>query len=363
METKQKRMLVFLVLVFSVLFVVTIVSIRPFSIPPEPDPIPPLPDPPSPVKITISSTPTLQAISPDHDPDGSIHLKWDMITEAKAYQVYMSMDGTSWNLIKTTGAIAYIHHGLADGVYKFKVRGYNLEGYTDMSNVRSVTVAIPVVPEAPVLNDIAHPNSNGEIYLEWNSVVGAESYQIQMSIDSGSFSPIITTTGITYTHSVSTNGNYKFKVRAYNLVGYSWYSDIKSVIVSIPNIPVAPTLTNLTSEFIGETVGIQLTWNDVDCDSYNVYRSFNDGDYILIKANLFSTTYYEVLTETGLYSYRITAENIYGESELSNLSSITITEDGGVAQPTDYTALYILLGILVVLIVPIAIILVKRKKR
>lgn len=364
METKQKRMLDVVIVMFLILVVATVISVIPFQVvDPDNGTIPSLtPLPWDPGYTVLPTTPVLQPITVGVD--GSIPLTWSAVEGATSYQVYMKKGFEAWESKILVISTATTIKGLANGDYSFKVRGYHSVGYSEFSNVRSVTVAMPVLPEAPVLNDIApYPNTNGEIYLGWNSVAGAESYQIQMSIDSGGFFPIKTTIGIEYTHSVSINGNYKFKVRAYNSVGYSWYSEIKSVIVSIPNVPITPTLNNLTSEVIGETFGVSLTWNDINCDGYNVYRSFNDGDYILIKANLFSTTYYDILTESGLYAYKVSAVNIYGESTMSNPMSITTTRNGGVEPPTDYIMLYILLGGLGVLAISTAIILVKRRKR
>ena len=461
------------VLLISVLLIVTIISVIPFAIVDTNGgtPTPPPPPPPDPI-VVLPTTPTLQPI-PSPDSDGSIYLGWNTITGAISYQMYMSKDGASWQLIKTTGAIAFVHHGLTNGNYRFKVRAYNSAGYSAYSNIRSVIVSIsepdPVpdpIPDAPTLQSIPSPDTDGIIYLSWNSITGAVSYQVYMSKDGGSWESVVTTL-TSYTYSDLTDGTYEFKVRSYNSVDYSVDSNVESVVVSIPTVPIepvleiissdpsitglirlewnvideadryvihrsenegafsplievfiqiyyddvieidgtytykvkagndngysdfsneesvvvqllvlippeSPTMNNLTYSTIDEDVIVQLSWSEVDCDNYNVYRSIDFGSYVLIGENVFSTGYSDTLTDVGVYFYRVSAINVDGESELSNPTTIGIQEEGEPIvdldtdeeppiTPTNYTMLYVLIA-LGILAVPV-VILVKKRKR
>ena len=370
MNTKQKRMLTVLVLMTSVLAVVIFVSIRPFTLVPNGggNGTPTIPDPPLPVVITISSTPVLQTISPAIDPDGTISLVWSIISEAEAYQVYMSKNNGEWQLIKITGVFAYVKSGLTNGNYRFKVRGYNSEGYTPMSNVRSVVVSIPLpdpIPDAPDLSlKINSPSTDGEIKLEWNSVSGATMYTLFYFKDGGSLDILKQDFSENYyDYSVLEDGVYFYKVKAGNSEGYSDYSNEVSVTVQLAGVPDVPVMNQITHEIIDDTIIIYLDWEEVDCDNYNVYRSIDYGDYEPIVDGLTLTSYSETLIESGVYKYKVSAVNEHGESELSVFVTIEITEDGEPVEPVDYTMTYILLVVLGVLIIPVAIILVKRKKR
>jgi predicted phage tail protein len=282
---------------------------------PSPPPDPPPDDP----IIVLPTTPVLQSIAPSPNTDGSVYLHWNVITDADGYELWMSKDGGSWESIATTTSIAFSKTGLTNGNYQFKVRAYNSAGYSAFSSTRSVT------KDGGSLETL-------EENFEENS----------------------------YTDSVSENGVYSYKVKAGNNEGYSGYSNEKSVTVQLTNIPLNPIMNQITYEIINETVEIHLDWDSVICESYNVYRSINYGDYILIEENIFSTSYSELLTEGGLHSYRVSAVNQHGESGLSNPMSVNISPEG---EPlADYPMLYILLGTLGVLAIPIVIIFVKMKK-
>ncbi|MBA7498739.1 hypothetical protein ES704_01476 [subsurface metagenome] len=220
-----------------------------------------------------------------------------------------------------------------------------------------------VIPTEPILkNIIPNPNINGEINLRWDSVSGATVYIIYRSKDGGSLETLdVNFEANSYTDSVSESGVYSYRVKAGNSAGYSRYSNEESVTVQLTNIPPNPTMNQITYEIIDETVEVYLDWNEVICESYNVYRSINYGDYALIEENIFSTSYFEVLTETGIVSYRVSAVNQYGESGLSNPMSINISPED---EPSaDYIALYALFGITVVLVGVTVILLRMRKKR
>lgn len=380
MNVNQKRILVFLVLTISVLFAVgfAVGFISITIVPQAMDPgngggdIDPPPDPPPDPVVVILSTPVLQSI-PSPDNDGDILLVWNIISEAIGYQVYMSKDGGAWILIKTTGNFAYVHYGLTNGVYSFKVQAYNSAGYSAFSSIRSVTVSLPdpdpiiIIPDEPILEDIIpNPNINGEINLQWDSISGATVYTIYRSKDGGSLETLEANfEENSYTDLVSENGVYSYKVKAGNSEGYSGYSNEKSVTVQLTNIPTNPIMNQITYDIINETVEVHLDWDGVICESYNVYRSVNYGDYTLIEENIISTSYSDLLTETGVWlvSYSVSAVNGHGESGLSNPMSVNINPEG---EPlADYTMLYTLLSILLTLTLvgTITILSVKMKKR
>ena len=476
-KQKNKKPLLYLGVAIFILCVVAFVSIRPFGYDPgnggNGDE---LPEPPEPVVITIVGTPELEEISPTVDPDGFIYLRWSTIELVDVYQLYMSTDGGSWEQIKLTASRVFITSQLTDGDYRFKVRGYNVAGYTYMSNTRSVTVIIPPPPppppdppDSPILNSIESPNTDGSISLSWNSVSGADGYNLWMekngvdgeiiystpeetdyvyetqedgdyefkvraytfesvgtlysaysdsksvtvsielpvpiepvlnaitpalsndgligldwdAIDDadryeiyraengGDFDPLIEISNKTYYDDlIEIDGTYTYKVKAGNDNGYSGFSNEESVIVQLLSVPESPIINELTYTTISGVITIQLSWSGVDCDSYNVYRKINDGDYILIK-EVFSIGYSEALTDYGVYFYRVSATNICGESEMSDFTSIGVIEDREpivrgeeppIEPPTDYTMIYVLLVVLGVLAVPV-LILIKRKKK
>ena len=95
------------------------------------------------------AAPTLNSISPSTDTDGTISLFWSKPTGTDSFKVYRSKDGGSFSLIKTTTSISYIDSGLSDGTYQYKIIACNLDGDSVYSNIRSVTVDIPIIIPPP----------------------------------------------------------------------------------------------------------------------------------------------------------------------------------------------------------------------
>lgn len=331
---------------------------------PEEQPPPPPPD-----------APELNSISPSLDEDGEVYLSWNAITGAVSYQIYMSKDGGSWDNIATISTIYYTTDALTDGNYRFKVISYNSVDYSADSNVESVVVAIPTAPNKPILIAITPALSDdGIIRLDWDAVDNANKYALYRAKDGGELVPLIqNSTQIYYDDVIEFDGNYSYQVKAGNDVGYSDFSNERTVVVQLI-VPDSPIMNELTYTTISGITRIQLSWSEVDCDSYNVYKKIGAGDYILIGENLALTIYSEDLTGVGVYFYRVSAVLGNKESEMSDFTSIGITEDREpivrdheeieepLTEPTDYTMTYILV-VLGVLAVPVVLILVKRKKR
>ena len=213
-------------------------------------------------------------------------------------------------------------------------------------------------PDAPILNTIIpKPSIDGKICLRWDSVSNADRYAVYRKLDEGSYKLLGDPITINhYDDLVLDNGVYRYKLKAGNINSdYSDYSNEEDITVQMPSVPEQPYMNQLTYEIIGNTIEVYIDWEEVDCDSYKVYRSIDYGDYVTIVDGLTITSYSEVLIEVGVYMYKVSAINMFGESELSVFVSIEITEDGvpdEPDEPVDYIMLYILLIVLGVLVVP-----------
>ena len=335
-----------------------------------PPPPKPTPLPYDPGYTLLPTKPVLQLITVGAD--NSIPLTWSAVDGATSYQVYMRKEFGTWEskvlVISTTTTIK----GLTDGDYSFKVRGYHSVGYSEFSTVKLATIGpeeeVPdETPEAPVLEPIIPSVSyDGVISLKWNDVSEADKYVVYRTKEDCALELLREIDVNYYEDLVTDNSVYYYKIRAINLlVGEDFkssdYSNEESVIVQIPGAPDVPTVNEITYEVIESGLEISVTWNEVDCNSYSLYKSVDSGDYVLIEEGLTSTSYSEILSDVGVYAYKVSATNAHGESELSQHVSIKLTEDG-VALPDDYIVLFITLGVLAVLIVPI-VILVKRRKK
>lgn len=169
--------------------------------------------------------------------------------------------------------------------------------------------------------------------MSWQSVTGAAHYQIQVSTSNGFSNPAIddTTSTTSYTNDdivLSTDTIYYWRVRGYNLNGYSDWSEIRSFRTFNPNAP-----TNLAGS--SEPGIVHLAWTPpvspvVSALGYNIYRRTGpSGPFAQLNVEALSAqtvTYNDSISTPDTYSYGVKA--IYPpsvESALSNIVSVDAT--------------------------------------
>jgi hypothetical protein len=145
---------------------------------------------------------------------------------------------TNFVQIATVGAnvTSYSNTGLsASTTYTYRVRAYNAGGDSDYSNAASATTPTP--PAAPS-NLTAKAVSRSQINLAWtDNSFNEQTFAIERCRGAGctNFMLVATVPANTtsYTNTgLSRNTTYRYRVRAYNQVGYSGYSNIASAKTS-----------------------------------------------------------------------------------------------------------------------------------
>jgi outer membrane protein assembly factor BamB len=184
----------------------------------------------------------------------------------------------------------------------------------------------PTTPNAPT-NLEAEVISSSEIKLTWNDNSDNEvGFKIERKTDSTDWDEIKTVEAntITYTDTeLTSNTRYYYRVKAYNQGGESAYSNTVETVTN-PLAPAAPT--NLEAEVISSSE-IKLTWNDNSDNEvgFKIERKTDSTDWDEIKtveANTITYTDTELTSNTRYY-YRVKAYNQGGESNYSNMISIT----------------------------------------
>ncbi len=185
----------------------------------------------------------------------------------------------------------------------------------------------PIPPNPFTLtSDADSPDTNGLFTLYWISSENADNYSVYKN-------DVLLNSGLIYTQyyvEISSNGNYDFKVIAFNEYGNTSSNEITVIIEILPPPPPNPFV--LSSDVNNPDMdGIfTLYWTEsTHANSYSVYQ--ND----ILMDNGLTELYYDVGIYTdGSYSFKIKAFNDYG-----NMSSneITVNIEIPLPSPTPFT--------------------------
>lgn len=143
----------------------------------------------------------------------AIKLSWAACEGATGYRIYYKTSG-GWKIaISTTSSTSHTFTGLKAGAkYTFAIRPYIKNG---SEVIWSPYAEFTTATKPSAVSVKAESRAKGAVSLTWNSVKGAEGYQIWYKVDGGSFKKYMTlgeTTGVSITGFKS--GKYTFAVRA-----------------------------------------------------------------------------------------------------------------------------------------------------
>jgi hypothetical protein len=189
----------------------------------------------------------------------------------------------------------------------------------------------PNKPEAPVLNAIPSPDSDGSFTISWNFVSDADGYELYRSTtsisDIGLHYPLYSGTSNSFSEIDLPEGTYYYVVVATNSSGTYELSNEVQVSVIYPNyLPEPPILNSVPSPDSDGTYSVN--WNSVDqVDTYQLYRestSISDISALTPIYNGPSTSFSEIDLPEGIYYYVVVATNSSGTSELSNEVQVSV---------------------------------------
>lgn len=258
----------------------------------------------------------------------SFTANWNPVTGANSYKVELSADNfstiSSTNLVASGNSFSFTD--LSSGnFYSYRARAINSTG---LSSGNSNVIALATLPLAPSLDPVTAITQTTAT-LNWQAVVGATNFQLDLSKDN--FSTFIQPYN---NYNVSTNNfqlidlnpgtTYQFRVRSSNASGTAPNFSISSFI-TIPSNPVskAPSLVTSTS-FIAN-------WDAVanpNVSSYTIELSNNNFTSILKSESVTSGISYEFigLTSGTPYSIRVRAKNANSlSSGNSNIVNVMTT--------------------------------------
>lgn len=265
-------------------------------------------------------------------------LQWAPVSGATGYNVYRSVNGSSYARINSGLVAANGYTDLAapaGNSIKYEVTAVNssnaesLPAYASLNLVGAPNGSTGMAPTAPTILT-ADGSSGSQVALTWSAPVGATTYNVyRQAPGSSSFVQVaagVATTSYTDVNVVS-GSTYTYEVQAVNSLGVSANSAPASATVATLISPPG-TPTNLTAV---ATSGAQVV--------INWSAAANAATYTLDRENPGSTTFSQVatglttttFTDTNVvagqtYLYEVQSSNASGTSAFAGPASVTLPQ-------------------------------------
>ncbi len=267
--------------------------------------------------------------------DGKPILRWEAVDGAVKYEVYRatSANGKFTRLATVNGTKLTNTSAESGKTYYYKVRALSENKYGTSAWSQEVHIRCGGVPvlTAPKLN-IGNEPVSGKVALTWNSINGADYYEIYRRIgDSGSYELLDTCQGTKLTDTTGKPGDtchYQVRAVAGKEKGPFSTSKYRTVDCAQPQVTAV----------IREDGKPVLTWDKVDgAVKYEVYRALGSSEEFTRLTTVQGTKLVNSSAEIGqTYRYQVMAvcENEYGNSAWSETVSATCTEPIKLSAPT-----------------------------
>ena len=232
---------------------------------------------------------------------------WDVVAEATSYQLAFSADGIVWDEAYA-GSETSVVFDPGTGVWKFRVRARDVDGFGDWSEVLPVNFSggALAAPTGFKFDDTSQE-------FLWKIVPDADSYQLEYSRDGGQ-------TWLLKYHGVDNKfdatgmdpGKCLARVRALNATETSPWGITLDVWLGVPAIPL--NLRWEPEEYHGDMFA-KIEWDIAGGATNYQLHCINDGEFFNTGTNTFQ--YEDIMGSPGEHEYKVRAENGYGWSEFS----------------------------------------------
>ena len=211
--------------------------------------------------------------------------------------------------------------------YHVRVQSANVSGKSGDTPDYGASSFI-TIPGAPILNS-AEQISQTSAVMNWKSVKGAETYQVDVSNNGfQTLLPAYNAFALTDTALLVTGLEpgkiHQVRLKAVNISGQSEISNIQDVL-TIPATPIARDASSLS------TTSFRANWDPVaGATSYLLQVSADEFETFIFESTLSIANPTDVtgLAEGEVYKYRVSAANSSGTSPFSNLITVSLTPPG-----------------------------------
>lgn len=246
----------------------------------------------------VSSYYSVEVNPPDVPPAPSVEIdkyklttKVENVSDARTDQIQFQVyNGTKLIHTATVSVVTcratYSVTVAAGGEYRVRARAVNLfSNSKNYSEWTAFSASITTIPNAPSGITVCRASSSTSVYLEWSSVTGATSYDIEYTTEQRYFDGSDKTTVVSNIENnhyektgLDSGDEYFFRVRAVNDKGHSAWSGVKSVIIG--KKPSAPTTwSSTTTAITGESLTLYWIHNSEDNSkmTYSELEMYIDG--------------------------------------------------------------------------------------
>jgi Matrixin len=190
-------------------------------------------------------------------------------------------------------------------------------------------------PSAPT--NLSAQNGNGAVSLSWTDRASDEDgFTLERSTDGASFSTLAQIgANVTWfsDQSVAADHSYSYRLRAWNDVGTSSYSNVASVTMpseAPASSPSAATLFSPVNGATGVSTNATLTWSTATgAASYDVYFGTSSNPPLFRSGLLSTSVSANKLSGSTTYYWRVVARNSNGDSASPTWSFTTASGKGG----------------------------------
>lgn len=173
-------------------------------------------------------TPVLNAID-NPDSDGAYTVSWTAAAGASGYILHERLNSGGWAEVYSGPNTSVERTGHSDGEWCYRVRAANGDGV--WSAVACTEVGATVEPPTPALASIDNQDGDGAFVVSWTVASGAVGYTLQERFNGATWSAIYSGPYTNANLTGQNDGQWCYRVRAYNDSGESDWSAIECTTV------------------------------------------------------------------------------------------------------------------------------------
>ncbi|MFA6231187.1 MAG: hypothetical protein WC617_13590 [Rhodanobacter sp.] len=261
---------------------------------------------------------------------GGYTISWGGVSAATSYTLQEQVNGGGWSTVQTSGSTSWGASGHGAATYGYRVQACNISGCGPWSGTGTVGVTAPT---AAAGLSVPATNANGSYTVSWSGVAGASSYVLQEQVNGGGWSTIQNNGSTSWNASGKVNGSYGYWVQACDPLGCGPWSNVGTVMVTIPE----PIAINGQSYQGSDTAGgnggssAEVGFEIVGGNNWGVFTAMTSSGAVMAASGAVpsgATTVQYTWTEVGLASGATTAGGTVtnGASSPTALSSNPVSD-------------------------------------